>query len=159
MTDLDNILKSRDITLPTKINIVKFVVFPVVMYGCESWTIKKADCQRTDAFELFQFALIHGPNNSSSYAILFFTASDFASITGHIHSCALFLLWLHHSFWSYFSTLLQEHIGWLPTWGVYLSLSYLVAFSYCSWDSQGKNTEVVCHSLLQWTTFCQNSPP
>ena len=53
MTDLDNILKSRDITLPTKINIVKFVVFPVVMYGCESWTIKKADCQRTDAFELW----------------------------------------------------------------------------------------------------------
>ena len=53
MTDLDNILKSRDTTLPTKINIVKFVVFPVVMYGCESWTIKKADCQRTDAFELW----------------------------------------------------------------------------------------------------------
>ena len=50
-------------------------------------------------------------------------------------------------------------MGHLPTWGVYLSASYLFAFSHCSWGSQGKNTEVVCHSLLQWTTFCQTSPP
>ena len=50
------------------------------------------------------------------------------------------------------------HIGHVPTWGVHLSVSYLFAFSYCSWGSQGKNTEVVCHSLLQWTTFCQTSP-
>ena len=64
-----------------------------------------------------------------------------------------------HSFWSYFSTDLQYHTGCLPTWGVDLSVSYLFAFSYCSWCSQGKNTEVVCHSLLQWTTFCQNSQP
>ena len=64
-----------------------------------------------------------------------------------------------HSFWSYFSTDLQEHIGHLPTWGVPLSVSYHFAFSYCSWGSQGKNTEVVCHSLFQWTTFCQISPP
>ena len=53
MTNLDSILKSRDITLPTKIHLVKVMVFPVVMYGCESWTIKKAECQRTDAFELW----------------------------------------------------------------------------------------------------------
>ena len=53
MTDLDSILKSRDITLPTKVPIVKAMVFPVVMYGSESWTIKKADCQRIDAFELW----------------------------------------------------------------------------------------------------------
>ena len=53
MTDLDSILKSRDITLPTKIHIVKAVVFPVVMYKCESWTIKKAEHQRIDAFELW----------------------------------------------------------------------------------------------------------
>ena len=46
----------------------------------------------------------------------------------------------------------------LPTWGVHLSVCYLFAFSYCSWCSQGKNTEVVCHPLLQWTIFCQNSP-
>ena len=53
MTNLDNILKSRDITLLTKVRLVKAMVFPVVMYGCESWTIKKAECQRIDAFELW----------------------------------------------------------------------------------------------------------
>ena len=53
MTNLDSILKSRDITLPTKVCLVKAMVFPVVMYGCESWTIKKAERQRTDAFELW----------------------------------------------------------------------------------------------------------
>ena len=52
MTNLDSILKSRNITLPTKVNLVKVMVFPVVMYGCESWTMKKAERQRTDAFEL-----------------------------------------------------------------------------------------------------------
>ena len=53
MTNLDSILKSRDVTLPTKVHLVKGMVFPVVMYGCESWTIKKAECQRIDAFELW----------------------------------------------------------------------------------------------------------
>ena len=53
MTNPDTILKSRDITLPTKVRLVKAVVFPVVMYGCESWTIKKAECRRIDAFELW----------------------------------------------------------------------------------------------------------
>ena len=53
MTNLDSILKSRDITLLTKVRLVKAMVFPVVMYGCESWTIKKAECQRIDAFELW----------------------------------------------------------------------------------------------------------
>ena len=53
MTNLDSILKSRDITLPTKVHLVKAMVFPVVMYGCESWTIKKDECQRIDAFELW----------------------------------------------------------------------------------------------------------
>ena len=53
MTNLDSILKSRDITLPTKVCLVKAMVFPVVMYGCESWTIKKAECRRVDAFELW----------------------------------------------------------------------------------------------------------
>ena len=51
MTNLDSILKSRDITLPTKVRLVKAMVFPVVMYGCESWTIKKAECQRIGVFE------------------------------------------------------------------------------------------------------------
>ena len=53
MTNLDSIFKSRDITLPTKVCLIKTMVFPVVMYGCESWTIKKAECQRIDAFELW----------------------------------------------------------------------------------------------------------
>ena len=53
MTNLDSILKSRDITFPTKVHPVKAMVFPVVMYGCEIWTIKKAECRRTDAFELW----------------------------------------------------------------------------------------------------------
>ena len=53
MTNLDSILKSRDITLSTKVHLVKAMVFPLVMYGCESWTIKKAECRRIDAFELW----------------------------------------------------------------------------------------------------------
>ena len=53
MTNLDSIFKSRDITLPTKVRLVKAMVFPVVMYGCESWTVKKAECRRIDAFELW----------------------------------------------------------------------------------------------------------
>ena len=53
MTNLDSILKSRDITLPTKVRLVKAMVFPVVMYGCKSWTVKEAECRRIDAFELW----------------------------------------------------------------------------------------------------------
>ena len=53
MTNVDSILKSRDITLPTKVHLVKAMIFPVVMYRCESWTIKKAECQRIDTFELW----------------------------------------------------------------------------------------------------------
>ena len=61
MTNLDSVLKSRDITLSTKIHVVKAIVFPVVMYGCESWTIKKAECRRIDAFELCQRRLLRVP--------------------------------------------------------------------------------------------------
>ena len=53
MTNLDSIFKNRDITLPTKVRLVKAMVFPVVMHGCESWTVKKAECRRIDAFELW----------------------------------------------------------------------------------------------------------
>ena len=53
MTNLDSILESKDVTLPTKVRLVKVIVFPVVMYGCESWTVKKAECQKIDAFELW----------------------------------------------------------------------------------------------------------
>ena len=61
MTNLDSILKSRDITLPTKVHLVKTMVFPVVMYGCESWTIKKAERRRIDAFELWSWRRLESP--------------------------------------------------------------------------------------------------
>ena len=62
MTSLDNILKNRDITLPTKAHLVKAMVFPVIMYGCESWTIKKAECRTIDAFEVWcSRRLLRGP--------------------------------------------------------------------------------------------------
>ena len=61
MTNLDSIFKSRDITLPTNVHLVKAVVFPVVTYGCESWTVKKADCQRIDAFDLWCWRRLESP--------------------------------------------------------------------------------------------------
>ena len=61
MTNLDSILKSRDITLPTKVRLVKAMFFPVVMYGCESWTIKKAECQRIDSFEVWCWRRLESP--------------------------------------------------------------------------------------------------
>ena len=61
MTNLDSIFKSRDITLPTKIHLVKVMVFPVVMYGCESWTVKKAERRRIDAFELWCWRRLESP--------------------------------------------------------------------------------------------------
>ena len=61
MTNIDNILKIRDITVPTKVGIIKAMVFPVVMYGCESWTIKKAECPRIDAFELWCWRRLESP--------------------------------------------------------------------------------------------------
>ena len=73
MTNLDSILKSKDITLSTKVHLVKAMVFPVVMYGCESWTIKKAECQRIDAFELWCWRRLLGVSwtaRSSNLSIL-----------------------------------------------------------------------------------------
>ena len=64
MTNLDSILKRGDITLPTKVRLVKAMVFPVVMYGCESWTIKKAKCRRIDAFELWLEKTLESPLDS-----------------------------------------------------------------------------------------------
>ena len=61
MTNLDSIFKSRDITLPTKVHLVKAMVFPVVMYGCESWTVKKAERQRIDVFELWLEKTLESP--------------------------------------------------------------------------------------------------
>ena len=73
MTNLDSILKSRDITLSTKVHLVKAMVFPVVMYGCESWTIKKAECQRIEAFELWcwkRLLRVPWPPRKSNQSIL-----------------------------------------------------------------------------------------
>ena len=73
MSNLDSILKSKDITLPTKVSLVKVVVFPVVMYGCESWTMKKAECQRIDAFELWcwrRLLRVHWTTRRSNQSIL-----------------------------------------------------------------------------------------
>ena len=88
-------------------------------------------------------------------------ASDFTSITSYIHNWVLFLLWLLslHSFWSHFSTDLQLHMGAYESGEFTFQCPIFFAFSYCSWGSQGKNTEMVCHSLLQRTMFCQNYPP
>ena len=61
MTNLDSILKSRDITFPTKVHLVKAIVFPVVIYGCESWTVKKAESRRIDAFELWCWRKLESP--------------------------------------------------------------------------------------------------
>ena len=61
MNNLDSILKSRDITLPTKVCLVKAMFFPVVMYGCESWTVRKAECQRIDTFELWCWRRLESP--------------------------------------------------------------------------------------------------
>ena len=111
-------------------------------------------------FDHFHFALIHGPDIPGSYEKLLFTALDLVSITSHIHNWILVLLWFHPFILSgVISPLISCSI--LDTYwpGEYFSVSYHFALSHCSWGSQGKNTEVVCHSLLQWTTFCQTSPP
>ena len=111
-------------------------------------------------FDHFQFALIHGPNSQGSYRILLLQhwtllLSPAPSTTG-----------CYFCFGSISSFFLELFLQWSPVtyWaptdlGVHLPVSCLFAFSCCSWGSQGKNTEVVCNSLLQWTTFCQTSPP
>ena len=85
MTNLDSIFKSRDITLPTKVHPVKAMVFPVVMYGCESWTIKKAECRRIDAFELWCWRRLESPldckeiqpfNSKGNQFCIFFGRTD-----------------------------------------------------------------------------------
>ena len=78
MTNLDSILKSRDITLPTKVHLVKAMVFPVVMSGCESWTTKKAECQRIDAFELWCWRRLPWTARRSKQSILNEISSEYS---------------------------------------------------------------------------------
>ena len=82
MTNLDSILKSKDITLPTKVHLVKAMVFPLVMYGCESCTIKKAEHQRTDAFELWCWRLLRVPWTARSYQSILKEISPQYSLEG-----------------------------------------------------------------------------
>ena len=99
MTNLDSIFKSRDITLPTKVRLVKAMVFPVVMYGCESWTVKKADCQRIDAFELWcwrRFLRVPWTARRSNQSILK-EISPGCSLEGLMLRLTLPILWPPHA--------------------------------------------------------------
>ena len=103
MTNLDNILKSRDITLPTKVCLVKALVFPIVMYGCESWTIRKAEHWRSDAFELWCWRLLRIPwtARSSNQSILEEVSPEY-SLEGLMLKLKLqsfgYLIWRSDSF-------------------------------------------------------------
>ena len=99
MTNLDSILKSRDITLPTKVHLVKAVVFPVVMYGCESWTVKKAERGIIDAFELWCWGrLLRVPwkARSSNQSILKEISPE-CSLEGLMLEAETPILWLPHA--------------------------------------------------------------
>ena len=94
MTKLDNMLKSRDITLPTKVHLVKAMVFPVVMYGCESWTIKKAEHQRIDAFELWYWRrLLRVPWTARSNQLILKEISPEYSLVGLMLEAEAPILW------------------------------------------------------------------
>ena len=99
MTNLDSVLKSRGITLPKKVHIVKAMVFPVVMYGCESWTIKKAERRRIDALKLVLEKTLESPLNCKEIQ----PVNPKGNQLGNVFALVLSL----HSSWNYFSTLLQ----------------------------------------------------
>jgi len=116
MTNLDSILKSRDITLSTKVHLIKAVVFPVVMYACESWIIKKAECQRIDAFELWcgrRFLRVPWTARRSNQSILKEISSEW-SLEG----------WSHLHMWGY----------WYFSWQSWFQLVLPPAqcFSWCT---------------------------
>ena len=107
MTNLDSILKSRDITLPTKVRLVKAMVFPVVFYRCEIWTVKKAECQRTDAFELWYWKRL--------LRVPWTTRRSNQSILKEIsHECSLEGLMLKLKF-QYFGHLMQTVVSFEKT--------------------------------------------
>ena len=98
MTNLDSIFKSRDIALPTNVRLVKAMVFPVVMYGCESWAVKKAECQRTDASELWCWRrLLRVPWTARRYNQFILKESPGCSLEGLILKLKLPTLWPPHA--------------------------------------------------------------
>ena len=118
MTNLDSILKSRDITLLTKVRLVKAMVFPVVMYGCESWTIKKAEGQRTDAFELWSWRRlwessldskeiqpVH-PKGDQSWVFIGRTDAE----SERINTCVYFPIYVVTQYWAEFSVLYSRSL-------------------------------------------------
>ena len=97
MTNLDSILKSRDITLPTKVRLAKAVVFPVVMYGCESWTVKKVERRRIDAFELWCWRTLESPLDCKEIQPVHSKADQSWVFIGRTHAKAETpILWLPH---------------------------------------------------------------
>lgn len=102
-----------------------------------------------------QFTFLHRPSILGSYEISFITASNCTFIHSHIHNYVLFFLWLHLFFFSDF----QKHRGHRQTWRVYLSVSYLLAYHIVHGVFKARILKCFSISLLQWTTFCQNSPP
>ena len=92
MTNLDSVLKSRDVTLPTKVHLVKAMVFPVVMYGCESWTVKKAECWRIDAYELWYWRRLESPLDSKEIKLINPKGNQLRILIGRTDAEAL-ILW------------------------------------------------------------------
>ena len=118
MTNLDSILKSRDFTLPTKVHVVKAMVFPVVMYGCEGWTIKKAECGRIDAFELWCWRrLLRVPwtarrsNHLILCRLLLLLSSIFPRIRVFSNESALPIRWPKYWSFSFSISPSNEHPG------------------------------------------------
>ena len=118
-------------------------------------------CYPTISSSVIPFSSCLQPFSASgSFPISQFFASDGQSIGASASVLPMNIQgWFPLGWTDWISLQSKEHIGPLPTWGAHLPVSYLFIFSHCSWGSHGKNPGVVCRSLLQWTMFCQNSPP
>ena len=161
VTSLTYLLTLSKGFLPTVVDIIKFELnLPIPVYFGSlipkmSMFTLAISCLTTSNLPWFMDLAFHVPMQYCSLQHQTLLLPPVTSTAGYCFCFGsipsffleLFLLWLLVAYWAPMS------------WGVPLSVSYHFAFSYCSWGSQGKNTEVACHSLLQWTTFCQTSPP